>query len=56
MFVTFFAILICTVLSTLAGYGFSRKRYEFKARSFLLNIILFAIVLPPQILYIHNSR
>ncbi len=52
IFVTFFAILICTLLSTLAGYGFSRKRYYFKFRFSLFSIFLFAIMLPPQILYI----
>jgi raffinose/stachyose/melibiose transport system permease protein len=52
IFVTFFAILICTLLSTLAGYGFSRKRYTFKFRSLLFSILLLAIMLPPQILYI----
>ncbi len=52
IFVTFFAVLLNIVLSTLAGYGFGRKRYEFKFRGWLFALLLFALMLPPQILYI----
>jgi raffinose/stachyose/melibiose transport system permease protein len=52
IFVTFFAILLNIVLSTLAGYGFGRNRYNFKYRSWIFALLLFALMLPPQILYI----
>jgi ABC-type glycerol-3-phosphate transport system permease component len=52
VFVTFFAVLLCALLSTLAGYGFGRKRYDFKFRGWLFTILLFALMLPHQILYI----
>jgi ABC-type glycerol-3-phosphate transport system permease component len=52
IFVTFFAIVLTLLLSTLAGYGFGRKRYSFKYRGWLFALLLFALMLPPQILYI----
>ncbi len=52
IFVTFFAILLTIILSTLAGYGFGRSRYNFKFRGWLFALLLFALMLPPQILYI----
>lgn len=52
IFVTFFAILLNIVLSTLAGYGFGRNRYNFKFRGWIFALLLFALMLPPQILYI----
>lgn len=52
IFVTFFAVLLCIVLSTLAGYGFGRKRYNFKFRGGIFTVLLFALMLPHQILYI----
>lgn len=52
IFVTFFAILLNIVLSTLAGYGFGRNRYNIKFRSWIFALLLFALMLPPQILYI----
>jgi ABC-type glycerol-3-phosphate transport system permease component len=52
IFVTFFAILLNIILSTLAGYGFGRKRYDFKFRGWIFALLLFALMLPPQILYI----
>jgi len=52
IFVTFFAIVLNLLLSTLAGYGFGRKRYAFKFRGWLFALLLFALMLPPQILYI----
>ncbi|MBI4786421.1 MAG: carbohydrate ABC transporter permease [Chloroflexi bacterium] len=52
IFVTFFAVLLTAVLSTMAGYGFGRQRYNFKFRGGLFALLLFALILPPQILYI----
>jgi ABC-type glycerol-3-phosphate transport system permease component len=52
IFVTFFAILLTIILSSLAGYGFGRMRYNFKFRGWLFALLLFALMLPPQILYI----
>lgn len=52
VFVTFFAVLLTIILSSLAGYGFGRKRYNFKFRSWIFALLLFALMLPPQILYI----
>ncbi len=50
--VTVSAVLLCALLSTLAGYGFGRKRYNFKFRGWIFAALLFALMLPPQILYI----
>jgi raffinose/stachyose/melibiose transport system permease protein len=52
IFVTVFSLLFCVLLSTLAGYGFGRKRYAFKYRGWIFAMLLFALMLPPQILYI----
>jgi raffinose/stachyose/melibiose transport system permease protein len=52
IFVTFFSVVFCIVLSTMAGYGFGRKRYAFKYRGWIFAMLLFALMLPPQILYI----
>jgi raffinose/stachyose/melibiose transport system permease protein len=52
IFITFFSVLVCVMLSTLAGYGFGRKRYNFKYRGWIFALLLFALMLPPQILYI----
>lgn len=52
IFVTFFALLGSTILSTMGGYGFGRKRYQFKFRGWLFGLLLFALMLPPQIMYI----
>jgi len=52
IYVTFFALVITCVLSTLGGYGFGRPRYNFKFRSWLFALLLFALMLPPQIMYI----
>lgn len=51
-FVTFFALLLTAALATLGGYGFGRKRYEFKFRGLLFAMLLLALMLPLQILYI----
>ena len=50
--ITLSAVLLCAMLSTLAGYGFGRKRYNFKYRGWIFALLLFALMLPPQILYI----
>ena len=52
IFVTTFALLFCVFLSTLAGYGFGRQRYNFKFRGWIFAMLLFALMLPHQILYI----
>jgi ABC-type glycerol-3-phosphate transport system permease component len=51
-FVSFFALLLTTVLAALGGYGFGRKRYDFKLRGAVFALLVFALVLPPQIKYI----
>jgi raffinose/stachyose/melibiose transport system permease protein len=50
--VTSIAILITAFFSTLAGYGFGRSRYHFRFRGWLFALLLFALVLPPQVMYI----
>lgn len=52
LFVTLFALLLTIVLATLGGYGFGRSRYNFKFRGWLFALLLFALMLPPQIMYI----
>ena len=52
IFVTFFSLLFTSVLATLGGYGFGRPRYEFKQRGWLFGLLLVALMLPPQIMYI----
>lgn len=52
LFVTFFALCLTVGLSTLAGYGFGRPRYQFRFRGWLFALLLFGLVLPPQIMYI----
>jgi raffinose/stachyose/melibiose transport system permease protein len=51
-FVSGVALVLTSVLSTMAGYGFGRTRYHFRLRSPLFAILLFALMLPPQILYL----
>lgn len=46
------ALLLTLVLSTLGGYGFGRSRYDFRFRGWLFGLLLFALMLPPQIMYI----
>lgn len=46
------ALLVTLILSTLGGYGFGRSRYDFKFRGWVFGILLFALMLPPQIFYI----
>ncbi len=50
--VTVMATLLTLFLSTLGGYGFGRSRYYFKARGLLFTLLLFALMLPRQILYL----
>jgi len=52
LFVTFFALVLNAFLATLAGYGFSRTRYNFGFRGWLFALLLFGLLLPPQIMYI----
>jgi ABC-type glycerol-3-phosphate transport system permease component len=52
VFVTAFAVLLNSILATMAGYGFGRPRYDFRFRGLLLLALLAALMLPPQILYI----
>jgi raffinose/stachyose/melibiose transport system permease protein len=50
--VTVGALVLTLILSTLGGYGFGRRRYDFKLRGPLFALLLFALMLPPQIMYI----
>ncbi len=52
LFVTGFALALTGLLATLAGYGFGRPRYEFRFRRWLFALLLFGLLLPPQIMYI----
>lgn len=52
LYVTFFSLALTVVLSTLGGYGFGRSRYQFKFRGWLFALLLFAMMLPPQIMYL----
>jgi raffinose/stachyose/melibiose transport system permease protein len=52
IFVTGLAVLLTAILSTMAGYGFGRMRYDFKFRGAIFALLVFALILPPQILYL----
>jgi raffinose/stachyose/melibiose transport system permease protein len=52
IYVTGFAIVISSVLAALGGYGFGRPRYGFRLRPALFVMLLFGLMLPPQILYL----
>lgn len=52
VFVTVAALLLVTILATMAGFGFGRRRYNFRFRGGLFALLLFALMLPPQIMYI----
>jgi raffinose/stachyose/melibiose transport system permease protein len=52
MIVTGGALILSTLLATMGGYGFGRKRYDFRGREVVLAILLFALMLPPQVMYI----
>ena len=51
-FVSFFALLFTALLSTMGGYGFGRRRYHFRLRGSVFMLLLFALMLPAQIMYI----
>lgn len=46
------AVLLETLVATMAGYGFGRPRYDFRGRGALLGFLLLALMLPVQITYI----
>jgi len=46
------ALLISLLLSTMGGYVFGRMRFEFRGRKVFFYVLLFAVMLPPQIYYI----
>jgi multiple sugar transport system permease protein/raffinose/stachyose/melibiose transport system permease protein len=48
-FVTVMAIIISTLISSLAAYCFARQRYKFAMREVLFLIIFLTIMFPPQI-------
>jgi raffinose/stachyose/melibiose transport system permease protein len=50
--VTSVSLLITVLMSTLAGYGFARSRYNFPWRNAIFALLLFSLMLPHQILYI----
>ena len=52
IYVTLFSLILTVILSTLGGYGFGRSRYDFKFRGWLFALLLFALMLPPQIMYL----
>lgn len=50
--VTVGALVITLTLASLAGYGFGRRRYAFRARELLFGALLLSLMLPPQVMYI----
>lgn len=46
------ALSLSTLLATMGGYGFGRKAYAFRGREAVMSVLLFALMLPPQIMYI----
>lgn len=50
--VTALSTLLTLALSTMGGYGFGRSRYYFRSRGLLFSLLLFALMLPRQILYL----
>lgn len=50
--VTAGAMLLTLILATMGGYGFGRSRYDFCFRGWVFGLLLFALMLPPQIMYI----
>jgi ABC-type glycerol-3-phosphate transport system permease component len=52
VFVTGGAMAITLALSSLGGYGFGRPRYSFRFRGVLLMVLLAALMLPRQAMYI----
>lgn len=47
--VTGVSILHTTLVSSLAAYGFARRRYHFKLRGLIFQVIFMSIMFPPQI-------
>lgn len=52
IFVTFFTLVFSTLLASMGGYGFGRPRYNFPYREGLFYLLLFALMLPVQVMYI----
>jgi raffinose/stachyose/melibiose transport system permease protein len=52
IYVTIFSLILTVILSTLGGYGFGRSQYDFKFRGWLFALLLFALMVPPQIMYL----
>lgn len=50
--VTTGALILTLILATMGGYGFGRSRYDFRFRGWIFALLLFALMLPPQIMYI----
>jgi ABC-type glycerol-3-phosphate transport system permease component len=48
-FVTLSALVITTAVTSLAAFGFARKRYEFTLREPIYYLIFISIMFPPQI-------
>jgi len=46
------ALVLTLILSTMGGYGFGRSRYDFRFRGWVFGLLLIALMLPPQIMYI----
>lgn len=56
IFVTTLSLVLTTILAALGGYGFGRKRYDFKFRGVLFSVLLLAMMLPPQVMYIPQFK
>ncbi len=50
--VTIFSSALTLILATLGGYGFGRRQFHFRGRGIIFSILLFALMLPVQILYL----
>ncbi len=44
------SVLIVTVIGSMAGYAFARRRYQFPLREPLFLLIFLSIMFPPQIM------
>jgi multiple sugar transport system permease protein/raffinose/stachyose/melibiose transport system permease protein len=49
VFVTVCALVITTVVTSMAAFGFARKRYQFGLRELIYYLIFISIMFPPQI-------
>jgi raffinose/stachyose/melibiose transport system permease protein len=56
IFVTAFSLIFTIFLATLGGYGFGRRRYHFQLRGAMFTALLFALMLPPQVMYLPQFR